>query len=131
MASYIFATVIGGREEKLGFKIDRRRSRLHHQVVITDTDLADDIAITTEEIHQAQEMLASVEIEAAIIGLHLNSKKTEVIHFNQGGVTTIKAKNGEEIKSVDSFEYLGGWLESFAKEILKSERLWNGQLVTS
>ena len=53
-----------------------------------------------------------------------------MIHFNQGGVTTIKAKNGEAIKSVDSFEYLGGWLESFAKEILKSERLWHGQLVT-
>ena len=130
MAPYIFAIVIDEREEKLGFKMDRKRGRLHHPVIITDTDLADNIAITTEEIHQAQEMLASVEIEAAIIGLHLNSKKTEVIHFNQGGVTTIKAKNGEEIKSVDSFEYLGGWLESFAKEILKSERLWHGHLVT-
>ena len=109
---------------------DRRRSRRHHPVVITDTDFTDDIAITTEEIHQAQEMLASVETEAAKIGLHLNSKKTEVMHFSQGGVTTIKAKNGEKIKTVDSFEYLGGWLESFAKEILKSERLWHGQLVT-
>ena len=130
MAPYIFAIVIDQKEEKLGFKMDRRRSRLHHPVIITDTDLADNIAVTTEEIHQAQEMLASVEIEAAIIGLHFNSKKTEVIHFNQGGVTTTKAKNGEEIKSVDSFEFLGGWLESFAKEILKSERLWHGQLVT-
>ena len=130
MAPYIFAIVIDEREEKLGFKMDRRRSRLHHPVIITDTDHADNIAVTTEETHQAQEMLASVEIEAAIIGLHLNSKKTEVIHFNQGGVTIIKAKNGEEIKSVNSFEYLGGWLESFAKEILKSERLWHDQLVT-
>ena len=139
MAAYIFAIVldyairraIDRREEKLGFKIDRRRGSRHQQiVVITDTDFADDIAITSDEIHQAQEMLASVETEAAKIGLHLNSKKTEVIHFNQGGVTTIKAKNSEEIKSVDSFEYLGGWLESFSKEILKSERLWHGQLVT-
>ena len=99
-------------------------------MVITDTDLANDIAFTTEEIHQAQEMLASMGIEAAKIRLHLNPKKTEVIYFNQGGVTTIKAKNGEEVKSVDSFEYLGGWLKSFAKEILKSERLRHGQLVT-
>lgn len=49
---------------------------------------ADDIATTTEEIHPAQEKLASVELEAAKLGLHLNSKKTEVMHFNQGGVTT-------------------------------------------
>ena len=71
--AYIFAIVldyamrraIDGREEELGFKADRRRSRRHHPVVITDTDFADDIGITTEEIHQTQEMLASVELEAA------------------------------------------------------------------
>ena len=34
-------------------------------MVITDTDFEDDIAITTEEIHQTPEMLASVELEAA------------------------------------------------------------------
>ena len=71
LAPYIFAIVIDEREEKLGFKMDRRRSRFHHPVIITDTDLADNIAITTGEIHQAQEMLVSVEIEAAIIELHL------------------------------------------------------------
>ena len=109
MAPYIFAIVIDEREEKLGFKMDRRRSRLHHPVIITDTDLADNIAITTGEIHKAQEMLASVEIEAAIIGLHLNSKKTEVIHFNQGAVTTIKAKNGEEIKNCGQFR-ISRWM---------------------
>ena len=73
MAPYIFAIVldyamrraIDGREEELGFKVERRRSRRHHSVVITDTDFADDIAITTEEIHQTQEMLSSVELEAA------------------------------------------------------------------
>ena len=71
--AYIFAIVldyamrraIDGREEELGFKVDRWRSRRHHPVVITDTDFADDIGITTEEIHQTQEMLASVELEAA------------------------------------------------------------------
>ena len=78
--------VIDGREEELGFKIDQRRSRRRHSVAIIDTDFADDIAITTTQIHQAQEMLASVELEAVKIGLHLNSKKTEVMHFNQGGL---------------------------------------------
>ena len=59
---------IDGREEDLGMKIDRRRSRRHHPVVITDTDFADDIAINAEEIHLAQKMLASAELEAAKIG---------------------------------------------------------------
>ena len=55
-------------------------------MVITDTDFADYITITTAQIRQAQEMLASVELKAAKIGLHLNSKKTEVMLFNQGGL---------------------------------------------
>lgn len=78
--------VIGGREEELGFNIDQRRSLRRHPVLIADTDFADAIAITTAQIHQAQKMLASVELEAAKIGLHLNSKKTDVMHFNQGGL---------------------------------------------
>ena len=83
---YAMTRVLDGREKDLGFKIDRRRSRRHHPVVIIDTGFADDIAITTAQIHQDQEMLASVELEAAKIGLRLNSKKTEVMHFNHGGL---------------------------------------------
>ena len=66
--NYAMRRAIDGREEDLGLKIDRRRSRRHHPVVITDTDFADDIAITAEEIHLAQKMLASAELEAAKIG---------------------------------------------------------------
>ena len=88
------------RQEELGFSIDRRRSRRHQAMVITDSDFAEGIAITTEEIHQAQKMLASVEREAAKIGLYLKSKKTEVVHFNQGVGITIKAKNGESPKGL-------------------------------
>ena len=116
LAPYLFAIVldyamrkaIGGREEELGFKLDRRRSRRQHPVILTDTDFADDIAIITEEIEKAQEMLTSIEFEAAKIGLHLNVKKTEVMHYNQEGITTIKPRNGMALKSVDNFKYLGG-----------------------
>ena len=34
---YAMRRAIDGREEELGFKVDRRRSRRHHPVVITDT----------------------------------------------------------------------------------------------
>lgn len=71
LAPYLFAIVldyamrqaISGREEELGFKLDRRSSRRHHPIILTDTDFADEIAITTEEIAQAQEMLNCLEIE--------------------------------------------------------------------
>ena len=78
-------------------------------MVITDTDFADGIAITTVETNQAQEMLASVELEAANTGLCLNSKKTEVMYFNQGGETTTNTKN---YSSLDSRSLFGDNKES-------------------
>ena len=54
---------IHGKEEELGFKLDRRRSRRHHPTVVTDTDFTDDIALITGEINQAQELLTRVEVE--------------------------------------------------------------------
>ena len=86
-------------------------------MVLTDTDFADDIAIITEEIEKSQEMLTSIEFEAAKIGLHLNVKKTEVVHYNQKGITTIKARNGMALKSVENFKYLGGWVKRSEKDI--------------
>ena len=91
LAPYLFAIVfdyamrkaINGREEELGFQLERRRSRRQHPVIITDTDFADDIALISEEIEQAQEMLDRLETETQKIGLFLNEKKTKAMLENQ------------------------------------------------
>ena len=36
---------------------EERRSSRQHLVIVTDTDFADDIALMSEEIEQAQEMM--------------------------------------------------------------------------
>ena len=68
---------IGNDALDLGFKLDRKRSGRHNPDVITDLDFADDIALVTEELEQAQDFLHRVQENAAKIGLHLNSDKTE------------------------------------------------------
>ena len=78
---YIMRQVLLGKEH-LGFPLDRQRSRRHHPTIITDTDFADDIALIAEEIANAQELLARLEHKAGQVGLHLNTKKTEVMKFN-------------------------------------------------
>ena len=104
-----------GRED-LGFEVQRRRSRRHPPVTLTDIDFADDIALISEEIEQAQEMLTRVEIETLKIGLHLNEKKTEVMAFGHGILIKIKTKNGKELKYVINFKYLGGRMISSEKD---------------
>ena len=65
LAPYLFVIVldfawriaIDGREEELGFHLVKRRSRRVGPEVVTDMDFADDIALLSEEIEQAQELL--------------------------------------------------------------------------
>ena len=124
LAPFLFAIVLDyamrkaleGREEELGFKLEKRRSRRHPPVLITDTDFADDIALISEGIQEAQEMLTRVETETLKIGLHLNEKKTKAMIFNQDYTTPIKSKSGKDIKAVENFKYLGGWMLSTDKD---------------
>ena len=125
LAPYLFAIVLDyvlrntfdGREKELGFQLQRQRSRRVPAVVITDLDFADDLALLSEEIEQAQEVLLRLETEAEKVGLFCNAKKTEVQAFNQDDPVEIKAKNGETLKVVQNFKYLGAWTESTAKDI--------------
>ena len=107
---------LSGKEEELGLQILKRKSRRHHPISMTDTDFADDIALISEKISQAQEMLNRVETETRKIGLFLNEKKTETMQFNQEIDTSLIGKNGGVIKTVDNFKYLGGWMHSSSKD---------------
>ena len=76
---YAMQSAIDVREPELGFRIEQRRSSCHPPVVATDFDFADDIALVSEEVNQAQELLSRVESESAKVGLQLNAKKTELL----------------------------------------------------
>ena len=108
---------IGNDALDLGFKLDRKRSRRHNLNVINDTDFADDIALVTEELEQAQDFLHCVQENAAKIGLHLNSDKTEFMSFNQVQDTVLKTINNENIKKVVNFKYLGACLDDTTNDM--------------
>ena len=113
---YVMRQALDDKVEDLVFYLDRKRSRRHHPIVITDIDFADDIALISKEIGQAQEMLTRVELEASKVGLHLNAKKTEVMKLNLPDSVGIHASDGSLIKETGNFKYLGGWLESSKKD---------------
>ena len=134
LAPYIFTIMIDYAMRQatdndaleLGFKLDRKRSRRHNPNVITDLDFADDIALVAEELEQAQDFLHCVQENAAKIGLHLNSDKTEFMSFNQVQDTVLKTVNNENIKKVDNFKYLGAWIDDTANDVKVRKALaWN------
>ena len=79
---FALRNAISGKEEDLGFTIVPRKSRRHPKVALTDLDFADDIALLSDEISQAQELLFRVENQCNRVGLGLNAKKTKYITYN-------------------------------------------------
>ena len=69
LAPYLFIIVldcalrraIEGKEEELGFTVTHRKSRRVGPEMKTDFGFADDIALVSDLVHQAQEMLIRVE----------------------------------------------------------------------
>ena len=66
---YVMRNIFAGREEEYGFTLQRRRSSRVKAITVTDFDFADDLAITTEEMEKAQEILLRLEHEAGKVGL--------------------------------------------------------------
>ena len=124
LAPYLFVVVldyalrmaIDGREEDLGFQLEKRRSRRIGPDVITDLDFADDIALLSEEIEQAQELLSRVETSVGKVGLRMNAGKTKYMSFNHVSAD-IHTSDGTSLEEVTDFKYLGALMESSAKDI--------------
>ena len=82
---------------------------------ITDVDNADDIALLANAPAQAETLLHSLELAAAGIGFHINAHMTEYNCFNQRG--NISTLNGNSLKLVDKFPYLGSSVSSSETDI--------------
>ena len=108
MLDYAVRHSIGNDAEEIGFKLNHKICRRHNPDIITDLDFADDIALVTEKMKQAQYFLHHVQHNAAKTGLHLNAGKTEFMSFNQEQETALKSNNKENIKKADNFKYLAG-----------------------
>ncbi|GFR79620.1 hypothetical protein ElyMa_002292600 [Elysia marginata] len=109
---------IGEEEQNLGFIIDRARIRRHTGKIICDADFADDVALMSNNVNQAQKLLTLTGLERAArqIGPHINSSKTKYMFFNQdkGEQKTI---GGEVLNKVEDFRYLEAWVNNWSNDI--------------
>ena len=77
--------VSADKNQDLGFTLAKARSKRHPAKMITDVDYADDLALASDIIEDAEKLLHSLESAAKQIGLHINAKKTEFMCYNQTG----------------------------------------------
>ena len=122
---YALRKAITGREVELGFTITPRRSRRYPAKTETDLDFADDIALLSNDISQAQELLTAVEQESMKIGLTLNSDKTKFISLNSPPDVKLTAGDNKDIGKVEDFKYLGSFVMNSARDIkIRKAKAW-------
>ena len=123
---YALRGALDGCEDQLGFTISTRRSKRQSAVTLTDLDFADDIALLSDKIEQAQSILSRVQRECQKVGLALNAKKTKYITYNidtEG--SALKTNDGTELDKVENFKYLGSWVDSTNKDInIRKAQAW-------
>ena len=74
-------------------------SSRHPAIYITDTDYADNVAIMSDNVKDANTMLHNIEEVAAEIVLRVNVDKTEYISLNQknnNGIKNLKGKSSNK-----------------------------------
>ena len=75
---------------------------------LEDLNFADDIALVSTTAAQMQRKTTKLSETASKIGLKINQKKTEVFRINSKDPSgKIKFSNGEEIREMNEFVYLG------------------------
>ena len=126
LAPYLFVIVVDYvlraaiPDDSVGFLIQKCLSRRHPAKYVTVLDFADDIALLSGTMANAQILLTAVEENAAAVGLHINMKKTEYIRigdFSSDNHPTLRVIGGE-IAEVADFRYLGSWNMSPNKDFV-------------
>ena len=123
LAPYLFiisldyAMRLATRDKSFGFTLTKARSRRFPAEKITDTDFADDIALLSDTLKEAETLLHHVQTSAKQIGLHINETKTEYMTFNVDNNTVLQTIDGKRLSEVEDFLYLGSWIKSCEKDI--------------
>ena len=104
-----------------GLQIHPRRSRRQPATHITDLDFADDIALVSDLVTNAEALLHSVEDAASLVGLHCNETKTEVISSTPNN--SFRSLAGNSIKQVEDFKYLGSFVMNSEKDMKSRKAL--------
>ena len=77
---YVLRTSVD-KLNSFGFTLEKAKSRRYPGKKITDADYADDLALFSDKIDDAERLLHAVEEAAARIGLYVNAKKTEYVCY--------------------------------------------------
>ena len=121
LVPYLFIIVLDyvlrnlDQNKNLGFPLREQLSRRYPAEVLTDDDFADDLALLSNKIGNAEKLLKILKTATASVGLYMSTTKTKFIAVNSEGVIT--AQNGCDLEQVNNFIYVGSKIISSENDI--------------
>ena len=87
-------------------------------------DYANDPATISDRVADAQKIFTEIDNAAAQVGLYyIDTKKSNCMSFNQ---CIVDNRDGETVKSVEDYNYLGAWISSSKKDVnTRCARAWD------
>ena len=126
VVDYIMRTALKDLDEP-GFTLTLRQSRWHPAEKLSDVEFADDVALITETIKEAQKFLTSLEKAGECVGQHMNEGKTKYLctSIPRPIPAPLISGAGCVIEEVDDFVYLGSWIASSEHDFLvRKAKAW-------
>ena len=139
VVDYVLRISVDSISEK-GYMLHPRRSSRYPAAYLTDTDFADDIALVSQSLEHAQDLLQSLEQASNGVGLYLNETKTECMNrCNSNNSHPVKTRNGTSLKQVEDYKYSGAYISSSEKDFVTRNgmawsacndmhKIWSSQL---
>ena len=122
-----------------GLMYQPRKSSRYPSLHVTDADFADDIALLSDNLINAQALLSALKSAANCTGLYLNKSKTECMPINIRNNIEIRTLSNNILKRVEDYKYLGSHIINSEKDFNirkgmawtacnKMDKIWKSQL---
>ncbi|KAL5260700.1 hypothetical protein ACHWQZ_G010752 [Mnemiopsis leidyi] len=122
---YIMTVTMEEFDSEPGFTIRPARSRRVGAEKLADLEFADDVALCSDTIEEAQVLLERLEAAANTVGLNMNTSKTKFMTVNGEESDKLTNSTGSEIEQVSDFIYLGSWVAASDKDFeVRKAKTW-------
>ena len=123
---YIMTVAIDDDETDAGFTLKPAQSRRIGAEKLADVEFADDIALVTDSIEEAQHLLRRLEVAALSVGLAMNESKTEYMAVNTPvEECSLLSNSGGQLSHVSDFKYLGCWIATTERDFrIRKAKAW-------
>ena len=95
---------------------------------IADVEFADDVALVTDTIEWAKQLLDRLEKAALSVGLAKNDTKTKFMTLNmteEANSFVICSGSGNQLEKVADFVYLGAWIATTERDLrVRKAKAW-------